>query len=65
MTQRGMICTRCHTDTGCDPDLSHLPLKYVMEMCGAWLCADCMDEDPEIRAFEEAERTKAATGSKP
>ena len=47
-----MICTRCHEDTGSDPDLSHLSLKYVNELCAGWLCAECMDEDPEIQAFE-------------
>jgi hypothetical protein len=59
VSQQGMICTRCHEDTGCDPDFSHLSSKSVDELCAGWLCANCMDEDSEIQAFEATERAKA------
>lgn len=56
-----MICTRCHIDTGCDPDLSHLSVRAVSDLCSGWLCADCMDNDEDIQAFEASEREKHLT----
>lgn len=56
-----MICTRCHKDTGCDPDMSHLSMRAVNDLCAGWLCAACMDNDEEIRAFEDGECALAAT----
>lgn len=53
MAQRGMICTRCHEDTGCDPDLSHLSPKYVLELCASWMCSECLDEVEAIQRMEE------------
>lgn len=61
---RGMICTRCNASTDCSPDLSHLSIKRVIDLCAAWLCSDCLDQDQEAQAFEAEERSIAESAPK-
>lgn len=53
-----MFCTRCHRDTGDDPnfDIALLGVDNVLELCRSWLCSDCFDDDDAKRALQSEAR---------
>lgn len=50
-----MICTRCHSDTGIDPDFTDLPVEVVIDFCRHWRCSECLDEEERLDLLQKRE----------
>lgn len=53
--QYSLLCVHCGTDTGCNPDLSHMHRVHVDDLLANWLCSDCLDERDAAEAAGVAE----------
>lgn len=54
--QNGLLCTKCHKDTGCNPDLTGMSYVSAVELVTNWMCVDCLDEAEADHATEPSGR---------